>query len=163
MYFDKEPICWNNFDPSVIYFKKGLVTKGLDSELNLISWKTKTEFYKNYEKGVFVQFVNTKDDYPTAHINFHKKESDRNIDNLVYLYSHHQAYQFQRNAQGSWVSVPKGSAKSIDEGYGIEMFSMTSRTPIEFQEQIQIVLSVRKCLVDMILPHNQKKMLTRVA
>ena len=94
MYFDKEPICWNNFDPSVIYFKKGLVTKGLDSELNLISWKTKTEFYKNYEKGVFVQFVNTKDDYPTAHINFHKKESDRSIDNLVYLYSHHQAYHF---------------------------------------------------------------------
>jgi len=175
MYFEQQNIQWNNFNPNNIFFKKGILTKGLESELNLISYKTKTEYYKDYEVGVFVQLVNTKEEFPNAHINFHCKNPTQGIthaqqlvhghriDNLVYLYSHHLNSRWGRDAQGNWKRIFEGDPKPLDEGYGIEMHNMTASCPRSFQEQIQIVLAVRKCLVELVLPHNEKKMLTKVA
>lgn len=168
-------INWNSFTPNDIYFKSNLLTKGMDDEINIISYKNKGDFYGKHDFGVFVKLNNTREAFPHAEINIYDRRPirtqnqnsrfyyRRHFDNLVYLYSTHQAKEWKRDANGDWVSVEVGDPKPNLEGYAIEFHNFSAENERSCQEQIDIVMEVRYFLATRILGNKQKKELTMVA
>jgi hypothetical protein len=175
MYFKYAKVNWNKFSPSDIHFKSNILTKGLEDEIDIVSYKNKGDFYQEYDKGVFVKLNNTKNDYPNAEINIYDRTPLRNrsnqtrlayqshFDNLVYLYSTHQQSQYGRDSNGNWVTTPIGNPKSNEEGYAIEFHNFGAEDPRVCQEQIDIIYEVRNFLATRILELKQEKVLTMVA
>ena len=175
MYFNYAKVNWNRFSPTDIYFKSNILTKGLEDEINIISYKNKGDFYQEYDKGVFVKLNNTKDNYPNAEINIFDRTPLRNtsnqnrvvyhehFDNLVYLYTTHQRAEWKQDANGNWQMTPIGNPKPNEEGYAINFHNFSAHDPRVCQEQIDIVYEVRNFLATRILERKQKKVLTMVA
>jgi len=174
MHFNYAKVNWNRFSPNDIYFKSNILTKGLENEINIVSYKTKGDFYQKYDKGVFVKLNNTKDDYPNAEINIFDRTALRNtsnqnriayhqhFDNLVYLYTTHQQAEYKQ-VNGNWKLIPIGNPKPNLDGYAIEFHNLKAQDPQICQEQIDIIYEVRYFLATRILGKIQKKVLTMVA
>ena len=173
MYFNHARVKWDVFSPNDIYFKSSLLTRGLEDEINVISYKNKGDFHQAYTHGVFVKFNRVKDEHPHLEINLldrrERKIGQRPMyahqyfDNLVYIYSYHQRAEWEKDANGDWVMIKKGQPLPDDDGYAIDLHSFQAGHPVIAQEQMDIVFEIRKFLVERILPLKQKKLLTKVA
>ena len=175
MYFNYAKVRWDLFSPQDIYFKSSILTRGLEDEINIISYKNKGDFHQNYENGVFVKFNHVKDDYPNVEINLMDKRVRKNgsrpmyrhqyFDNLVYIYSYHEMKEWVKDPTDptGWKIVTKGQPLPNEEGYAIDFHNFQGYSQEVCQEQMDIVYSVRNFLIERILPMKQKKVLTMVA
>jgi len=167
-YFEHQRIHWNRWTPDDIYFKRNIVTKKLNEELNVISYKNKGSWQDEYEKGIFVELRDTKTDYPSAHINLYSTDTSQvgqqywsGINNLVYIESRHNQYTWVQaqgtpSASNGWGWTRKQTNKvplSDHKGYKIYLGgTATMGEPQEFLEQFDIITAIHKCFCDRILP-----------
>ena len=175
MYFNYARVNWDIFSPQNIYFKSSILTRGLEDEINVISYKNKTDFHQSYTHGVFVKFNNARDEYPHVEINLMDRRARthptngrpmyrwQSFDNLVYIYSCHKNMEYKKDANGDWVMVQQGQSLPNEEGYAIDFHNFQGFSPKVCQEQMDIVYGVRNFLIERILPIKQKKVLTKVA
>jgi hypothetical protein len=176
-YFQSCRVRWSQFEPTDIYFKRNILTRQLDEEINVIRWKNKTSFMDEYSHGVFVSMSGTKDEFPNMEINIYDKRANANhnghwhqshnyTNNLVYIHSHHYQYDWVKdpNDPYNWVKKRKNVVPMADdEAYFLDFHNMGARHPDIMQEQIDIVFSVRNYMIDRVLPTQRKKALTKVA
>lgn len=176
-YFKMARVKWNQFEPKDIYFKRNLLTRQLDEEINVIGWKNKTSFMEEYSHGIFVSMSGTKGEFPNMEINIYDRRDGVNhnghshkmhnyANNLVYINSHHYEYDWVRDPNSSygWLQKKKNAVPfADDEAYFLDFHNMMASSPRIMQEQIDIVFSVRKYVIDRILPTKRKKALTKVA
>ena len=107
MYFNYAKVRWDIFSPQDIYFKSSILTRGLEDEINIISYKNKGDFHQNYTHGVFVKFNNVKDHYPNVEVNIMDRRARKvgnrpmyrhqAMDNLVYIYSYHEMKEWTKD------------------------------------------------------------------
>ena len=139
-------------------------------------------YQNNNHVGVHVKLTNVKRDYVGADIDFvdlrERKDSQgghwSGLNILVYISSFHNKYTWQNTgAKGhtNWQQVQTNPVALPDEeGYRIAYGGQGDSNPMEHRELIEVIdiaESVRKFLVDMVLPLKrgelEKKALTLVA
>ncbi len=180
-YFEHTPVNWDRFTPDDIYFKSGILTNGWDDEINVIKWKNKRGFMQDYTHGVFVSLNSVKSEFPNMEINIFDRRDDVNhnghhlpkwnyLSNLVYITSQHYVFDWVKdpNHPHNWIRKKQNPIPyPDDEAYMIDLHSMTAMNPRTMQEQMEIIFSVRKFLIEGILEEKriaeEKKALTKVA
>ena len=177
-YFKHQKIHWKHFTPNDIYFKNNILVKkaNANNEINVISYNSKGAFMEEYSKGVFVHVKDIKSEFPYAHINLydatrvpHCRYGSQN--NLAYIVSAHNTYEWKKDPANhyGWSQVKTNKVPLPDEeGYRIELGgTLVGGTPMEMQEQIDIIYAIHKFLIDRVLPAKrgqvQEKALTLVA
>ena len=163
-YFENKKIHWNRFSPDDVYFKSNFLTKKLNQEVNVISYNTKSEWERKYDEGIFVHVKGVKTDYPTAHINIHSKQSQKDsqgneynswMNNLFYLESRHNRYEWVKDPTKKYGYVSKQINKvplPDEEGYRIDVGgTIAGGRPQELQEQMDIVYALHDFFCDRIL------------
>jgi hypothetical protein len=173
-YFTNTDINWNVWSPQSVIFKNGAVSKKLMPKENLLSYNSKSDRnhkmakkhgFKtgNAQRAVHVHLKYTDSDFPSAHIDFidwskrtySNGQNMQNIDTLVYIDSCHNQWDWAQNAQGNWGKVSKGNPLPTNEGYLIAYGGqgqgnyMNTQT---FNELFQITESVRRFLIDVVIP-----------
>jgi hypothetical protein len=185
-YFETQKIHWHNFSPENIIFKSNNITKKLMPSQNVMSYTTKsnrddqmakksgatsqtsqwgyTTYQNNNHVGVHVKLTDIKRDFVGADVDFIDLRTKKNsvgghragLDILVYIQSHHNNYQWQRDAQGNWVRNKTNSHPlSDEEGYLISYGGQGDRNPMthrEFLEVIDISEAIRRFLIDRVMP-----------
>lgn len=160
-YFARQKVCWNNFTPNDIYFKRNILAKkaNVHNEVNIISYNSKGAFMNEYDTGVFVHIKDIKQEFPTAHINVLNKGNKNNgqwMNNLYYLNSRHNRYEWVKdpNSQYGWASKKVNKAPLPDaEGYTFELGGTCSMgLPAEMQEQIDILHAIHNFFIERVLP-----------
>lgn len=127
-------------------------------------------FYPNSDyKSVLVQLTNTKKEYVCANVDFvnYMSRTDSqgsrlgSLDVLVYINSWHWKYEWKRDAQGNYQSVPLNKvALHDDEGYRIAYGGQGDSNYLTHRELLEIIdisESVRKFLIDRVLPFKRKE------
>jgi hypothetical protein len=176
------PVDWDRFTPDDIYFKSGILTRELCEEINVIRWKNKRGFMEEYTHGVFIAFNSVKDEFPNMEINIFDRRDGTNhnghpiskynyTNNLVYVTSQHYDTEWVKDPSNTtnygWVQKNKNPIPYPDDSYMMDFHSMMAMNPRSMQEQVEIVFSARKFLVERILEEKreagEKKALTKVA
>lgn len=192
---------WKTWSPENLIFKSNqLIKKVLPAE-HILSWKSKSDrdrkmcertgrkvtstnfrgqpysFYnaENY-KGIMVQLVDIKSDFPSANIDFidQTKRLDSvgnhkgSLDILVYLKSFHNTWTMVKCPKtNQYISQPNPNPAPIQEGYRMCYGGQGDANSMdfdEFHEMIQITEMIKDFLVDVIVPlkngtHHQEDLL----
>tara|TARA_Y100000356_G_scaffold108505_1_gene94866 strand:+ start:641 stop:1240 length:600 start_codon:yes stop_codon:yes gene_type:complete len=117
---------------------------------------------ENY-RAVHVWLKDMKSEYPIANLDFidyrPRKDSVGNniscVDALIYIQSFHQPWTWQRDQNGNYVRVSNGNPAPLDEGYRFCYGGQGDSNPmshIQFQEILDITESVRRFLIDVVVP-----------
>jgi len=135
--------------------------------------------YRSYHnndkyKAVHVHLRDIKSDFPNANIDFVYCLERTNsvghrlggINSLMYLNSYHRHWEWRRDANGNYKQVFKGDIADIDEGYRFSYGGQGESCPLnykEFSEMLEITESIRKFLVEVLIPYKNGEQVRLVA
>ena len=122
-----------------------------------------THYGRENYRAVHVWLKDMKSEYPIANLDFidyrPRKDSVGNniscVDALIYIQSFHQPWQWQRDQNGNYVRVSNGNSAPLDEGYRFCYGGQGDSNPMshtQFQEILDITESVRRFLIDVVIP-----------
>ena len=128
---------------------------------------------ENY-RAVHVWIKDMKSEHPIANVDFVDRRSRKdsignnrgNIDALIYIQSFHQPWEWKRDQHGHYTRVSNGNPTPLDEGYRICYGGQGDSNPLsytEFQEVLDITESVRRFLIDVIVPFKNGEDIQMVA
>ena len=128
---------------------------------------------ENY-KAVMVQLADVKGEFPTANVDFIdcsvRKDSVGNrvgnINVLVYINSYHSEWNWHQGQNGHYTKTRKSNVTPVEEGYRIcygGQGDANSLNHTEFSEILDVSESVRRFLVDCVIPYKNGECLDLVA
>ena len=138
------------------------------------SYSNDTWYGRENYRAVHVWIKDMKSEHPIANVDFVDCRSRKdsignnrgNIDALIYIQSFHQPWQWKRDQHGNYVRVNNGNPTPLDEGYRICYGGQGDSNPLsytEFQEILDITESVRRFLIDVIVPFKNGEDIQMVA
>ena len=185
-YFETQRVNWKTWSPESVIFKSNQLLKKILPPENLLSWKSKGDrdgkmckltggkahqgyqghsyYTKENYKGVMVQLIDVKSDYPSANIDFIDQTHRRNsigenvgeLDILMYLNAFHTRWDYVQCSQTKqFTKKTRTNHTPLEEGYRFCYGGQGGANSMhfeEFQELLQITQAIKNFLVEIVVP-----------